>query len=270
LARGQLEEAETALAIIGDHGIRTTMSHPLLLEVRARLRLAQHRPKEALEDALKAGQILESEFGVVNPGVVAWRSTAALAEFARGRRERAEQLVTDELESAQGLGVTRVVIRDLRVLGQIVGGTTGIELLEQAVELADAGPVRLESMIALVDLGAALRRAKKRAAAREPLRKALELSSRGGATTIAERAMVELSSTGARPRRTMLTGVESLTPSERRVADLAAREMTTRMVAYALFITPKTVEFHLRNIYQKLNISSRAELADALGYGAAA
>jgi DNA-binding CsgD family transcriptional regulator len=125
-------------------------------------------------------------------------------------------------------------------------------------------------MIALVNLGAALRRAKKRAAAREPLRKAVELSSRGGATAIAERALLELSSTGARPRRLMLSGVESLTPSERRVADLAAREKTTRMVAEALFITPKTVEFHLRNIYQKLSIRSRAELADVLGHEAAA
>jgi DNA-binding CsgD family transcriptional regulator len=62
----------------------------------------------------------------------------------------------------------------------------------------------------------------------------------------------------------MLSGVESLTPSERRVADLAAQGLTTRQVAQALFVTPKTVEYHLRHTYQKLDIGSRTELTEAL------
>ena len=65
----------------------------------------------------------------------------------------------------------------------------------------------------------------------------------------------------------MLSGVESLTPRERRVADLAAEGLTTRQIAEALFVTPKTVEFHLRRTYQKLDISSRTQLADALAAG---
>ena len=75
---------------------------------------------------------------------------------------------------------------------------------------------------------------------------------------------MELTAAEARPRRTMLSGLESLTPAERRVADVAAQEMTTREIAEALFITPKTVEYHLRHIYQKLHVSSRSELATAL------
>jgi DNA-binding CsgD family transcriptional regulator len=62
----------------------------------------------------------------------------------------------------------------------------------------------------------------------------------------------------------MLSGVESLTPSEHRVGELASRGLTTRQIAESLYITPKTVEFHLRNIYQKLDVSSRGELADAI------
>lgn len=261
--RGQLEHAERALAISGDGQIRTTTSHPFLLEARAQLRLAQRRPADALSDALQAGDILESEHGVTNPGVIAWRSTAALAEIALGRCDRAEALAAQELERAQHSGVTRVVIRDLRVLG-LAGAKSGIELLEQAVHTAEHHPARLEGILALVDLGAALRRANRRTAAREPLRKALELSYRGGATFVAERARMELTAAGARPRRTMLSGLESLTPAERRVADVAAQEMTTREIAEALFITPKTVEYHLRHIYQKLHVSSRSELATAL------
>jgi DNA-binding CsgD family transcriptional regulator len=61
-----------------------------------------------------------------------------------------------------------------------------------------------------------------------------------------------------------LIGVESLTPSERRVADLATQGLTTRQMAEALFVTPKTVEYHLRHTYRKLDISSRAQLADVL------
>jgi DNA-binding CsgD family transcriptional regulator len=159
------------------------------------------------------------------------------------------------------------VIRDLRILGLAERGRRGIELLTEAVEAGDHQPPRLEQIIALIDLGAARRRANQRAAAREPLRRALDLSYRGGATALAERARTELAATGARPRRVVLSGVESLTPSERRVAGLAAKGLTNGEIAEALFITPKTVEFHLRHSYRKLEISGRGELADALGDG---
>jgi DNA-binding CsgD family transcriptional regulator len=62
----------------------------------------------------------------------------------------------------------------------------------------------------------------------------------------------------------MLSGVESLTPSERRVAKLAAQGLTTRQIAEALFVTPKTVEFHLRHTYQKLDVNSREKLAELM------
>jgi DNA-binding CsgD family transcriptional regulator len=169
--------------------------------------------------------------------------------------------------STPGPPVGRVVIRDLRILGLAERGRRGIELLSEAVPAGDEIPTRLEQILALIDLGAALRRANQRAAAREPLRRALDLSHRGGATAIAQRARTALAATGARPRRVMLSGVESLTPSERRIAGLAAQGLTTRGIAEALFITPKTVEFHLRHSYRKLEISGRGELADALGDG---
>ncbi len=262
--RGQFEKAETALALIDDEHLSTTLSHPLLLEVRARLRLGQRRPSEALDDATRAGEMLESNFGVNNPGAVAWRSTAALAEIALGRPERAQELAGAELASAERIGVTRIIIRDLRVLGLAVGGRDGIALLEKAVDVAEHAPPRLEGILARVDLGAALRRARRREAARGPLRKALELSHRGGAPEVAKRARMELVAAGARPRRMALSGPDSLTPGERRVADLARQQMTTRMIADTLFIAPKTVEYHLRHIYQKLGVRSRSELAAAL------
>ena len=122
LMRGQLEQAEHALALIADEELEASIHHPFLLEVRAQVRLAQRRPDEALEDALAAGHALESDFGVTNPGACAWRSTAALAQLAMGYSDRAEELAADELRLAQASGVTRIVVRDLRVLGLAVRG----------------------------------------------------------------------------------------------------------------------------------------------------
>jgi DNA-binding CsgD family transcriptional regulator len=92
----------------------------------------------------------------------------------------------------------------------------------------------------------------------------MEIARRCGAIPLAERARDELRATGARPRRLALSGVQSLTPSELRVAKLAATGATNRNIAQQLFVTLPTVETHLRHVFQKLDLTSRAEIADAL------
>jgi DNA-binding NarL/FixJ family response regulator len=267
--QGRLDEAETALSLLDHPSVVESVNAPFLLEARSQLRLAEMRPEDALVDAVQAGRLLQSIVGAVSPGVLPWRSSAALAHLALGETSRAWDLAAEELELARRAGVTRIVIRDLRVQGLTLRGNEGIELLRQAVETGDGYGRRLEHIQALIDLGAALRRANRRAAARDPLTRALNLAAHGGLSVLAERARTELQASGARARRSMLSGPEALTPSQRRVADLAAQGLTTRMIAEALFITPKTVEFHLRQIYQKLDISSRAELAALLDEDAA-
>jgi DNA-binding CsgD family transcriptional regulator len=147
----------------------------------------------------------------------------------------------------------------------VEGGSSGEKLLHESVEILAESQWRLEHAKALVELGAALRRGNKRSDSREFLRQGLELAHKLGATALEERAQTELAATGARPRRLMLSGLESLTPSERRVAEMAAENMTNKDIAQALFVTPKTVEVHLSSVYRKLEISSRAQLPDALG-----
>lgn len=139
-----------------------------------------------------------------------------------------------------------------------------LELFEKAVEVLKESPAYLEYAKALVDLGAALRKAGHRNDARPPLRHALDLATRCGAVTLADRASAELVTAGARRRRTALTGPGALTPSERRVADLAANGQTNRQIAQTLFVTPKTVEVHLSNCYRKLSVTSRVQLPGAL------
>jgi DNA-binding CsgD family transcriptional regulator len=82
---------------------------------------------------------------------------------------------------------------------------------------------------------------------------------------LAARAREELVSAGARPRRERLSGVEALTASERRVAQMAAAGMTNREIAQALFVTIKAVAFHLTHVYEKLDVAGRAHLPAALG-----
>jgi DNA-binding CsgD family transcriptional regulator len=117
---------------------------------------------------------------------------------------------------------------------------------------------------ALAELGSGLRRAGRRAEARAVLAEARELAHRCGARGLEDQVHEELVVAGARPRRIALSGLDALTASERRVADLAAQGMRNRDIAQALFVTLKTVETHLGRIYAKLGIRSRSQLADAL------
>ena len=129
---------------------------------------------------------------------------------------------------------------------------------------SSARPRAASSPASLVELGAALRRRGERVAAREPLRRALDIAAAGGLVATAERAREELRVTGAKVRRPESTGLESLTPSERRIVDLAAGGASNPEIAQALFVTVKTVEMHLGNAYRKLEISSRRQLAPLL------
>ncbi len=97
----------------------------------------------------------------------------------------------------------------------------------------------------------------------------MEFAQRCGATALSRRAHDELVAAGARPRRLVVSGVEALTASERRVADLAADGLTNREIAQALFVTEKTVEGHLSHVYMKLDVKSRSQLPAALGARAA-
>src|SRR4029079_11740324 len=132
------------------------------------------------------------------------------------------------------------------------------------VEVLAGANARLEHARALVELGAALRRGNHRSEAREVLREGVELAHRAGAPALVERGNDELAATGARPRKLVVSGLDSLTASERRVAELAARELSNKEIAQALFVTVKTVEVHLSSVYRKLQISSRAALPQGI------
>ena len=198
------------------------------------------------------------------PGYLHWRSEAALAYLLLGEQDEAQALATEEVELARAFGGQRALGIALRAAGIIEGGAAGEELLREAVAAHEQAGVKLDHARSLVDLGALLRRANKRSEARDVLRQALDIAHRLGARPLAERAETELRATGARPRRVVLTGLEALTASERRVAELAAQDLTNREIAQQLFVTARTVEGHLTSVFRKLRITSREELSAAL------
>jgi DNA-binding CsgD family transcriptional regulator/tetratricopeptide (TPR) repeat protein len=230
---------------------------------RARVLLASGDVVRGLEETRQAGADFEA-LGGRNPALMPWRSQAAFALLELDQQDEARRLAADELELARSWGSPRALGGTLRVAGLVEGRADGLALLEEAVDVLADSSAKLEHAKARTELGAALRRANRRSQAREHLRRGLELATICGATPLATRAETELLATGARPRRISLSGVESLTPSERRVAEMAAEGPTNREIAQALFVTPKTVEVHLSSVYRKLGISSRSQLADAL------
>jgi DNA-binding CsgD family transcriptional regulator len=262
--RGEQQAAADALGRVASGEELPQTVHLLSFRnSRARLWILQGRTQEGLAELLALGRRYEA-VGGRNPAMHPWRSQAALALLELGEREEARRLAAEEVELARQWGAPRALGKALRTVGLIEGGKTGLALLREAVDVLEASPAALERAHALTELGAALRRANRRREAREPLRRGLELAHGCGAKPLAERAHTELLATGARPRRLVLTGVEALTPSERRVAAMAADGMTNREIAQALFVTPSTVEVHLSSVYRKLEISARSQLPEAL------
>jgi DNA-binding CsgD family transcriptional regulator len=235
-----------------------------ILDARARVLLARNDPHAALETWREAGAIAAA-MGVRNPAFVPWRTGAAEAAMRIGERAEARALADEAVALARGHGSARAIGITLTARGTVERGRAALRWLEEAVAVLEDSPARLDLARALVQLGTVLRVAGRRADAREPLRRGLDLADRCGGTVLVARAREELVAAGGRPRRTRLWGTESLTPSERRVAGLVASGMTNREAAEALFVTKKAVEYHLGNVYRKLEVRGRDELADALG-----
>ncbi len=265
--QGELDAAEQALAPLDSEAESGSITAAVLRVARGRLRVEQGRVAEGLEDFLAVGLAL-TRAQIACPSYLPWRSQAALAHLALGEREPARRLAEEEVELAQAFGTPRALGAAKRAAGVVAGGDRGASLLREAIDAFDRGDSTVERARSLADLGALLRRRNRRTEARELLREALDAAHRAGAKPLARQAETELRATGARPRRVVLTGLDSLTSSERRIAELASQGLTNREIAQTLFITARTVEGHLTSVFRKLMLDSRDELPAALASGA--
>jgi DNA-binding CsgD family transcriptional regulator len=261
--RGAYDQANHELEPLATELQRTSQTAAVLRHARARLRIAQRRFGEALADLQAVGEIA-TRTNAPSPCYLPWRSEAALAELTLGESNTARSLSEEELQLARAFGAPRALGVALRAAGLVAGGQRGEALLREAVEVLDGPDTRLEQARALADLGALLRRNNRRVDARLVLRQAVDAAQHAGAEPLASYAETELRATGAKPRRVLLTGLEALTASERRIAELAGEGHTNSEIAQTLFVTTRTVESHLTHVFQKLHINARTELPSAL------
>ncbi|WP_456823668.1 helix-turn-helix transcriptional regulator, partial [Cellulomonas sp. P5_E12] len=181
-----------------------------------------------------------------------------------GRDDEAHALATSLTERAELKGQPWSLARAARAAGLTCPDTVVDVCFSVALAYHGHTPDDFETARTELAYGSRLRRLKRRVDARPHLRVALATFERLGSVPWADQAAAELRATGETAQRRSSTGLDHLTPQELQVARMLAGGRTTREAAAALFLSPKTIEYHLRNVYLKLGVRSRAELADAI------
>ncbi len=263
--RGSLDEADAAARLVpsgqDDPAMYTAWN---LWQARGELRLAQGRYADAVTELRRV------QDAAIASGRRRWARLAPEAALIRalvgnGERDEALARAQAEVASARARGIATMEGEALIALGLARDGD--LETFAAAVDVTARSPSTYLKARAAFEFGAALRRANQRADARRHLAAARDYAHRVDATALAHRAAEELTIAGGRPRRIALSGVEALTPSERRVAEHAARGLSNRDIAETLFVTRKTVEYQLGGAFSKLGIRSRTQLAGVLWPG---
>jgi DNA-binding CsgD family transcriptional regulator len=181
-----------------------------------------------------------------------------------GRREDAEAILPPFVAAASAKAQPWSIARARRAEALLAEDAAAPALFEQALVAHAQTPDVFEQARTHLAYGERLRRSRGRVLARAQLRAALETFEKLGAAPWAERARTELAATGETLRRRDPSTLDELTPQELQIALLLSTGKTTRQAAAALFLSPKTIEYHLRHVYLKLGIHSREELAGAL------
>ncbi|MGS0685503.1 helix-turn-helix transcriptional regulator [Nakamurella sp. GG22] len=258
--RGDLVGAREVL-VRADRAAPGSDGDLLLRRAETEVLLGEARWEQALAAANRLAAVRRR---VMNSAWAPSSSLRARALVGLGRYDEAASAASDGVAAARVWGAGSTVGAALRVLAlalDAAGSASSIGVFEEAVTLLEASPARLELARAEFGLGGALRRRGQVVAARPHLARAAELASLCGATGLAALASTELRVAGGRPRQRAVSGIDALTPSERRAAELAALGRTNRAIAQELYVTPKTVEVHLSSAYRKLGVTSRGELA---------
>lgn len=275
LGRGELaqEHAKESLALTESHGVTVTSVyalHALGLEALAR------------GDAELAGEWLDRAQRVAgavryNRGAVPFGADRVEAHARAGRADAAHVALEELADAAGGGRWAQAVLARCR--GILAAGGEYEDHFEAALAHHEHDGQPWERGRTLLAYGERLRRDRRRADAREMLVDALATFDRLGSAPWAERARIELRATGqstpagvvadtgpAEPSAEDLeaAGLEELTPHELQIARLVAYGMTNREVAAKLFLSPKTIEYHLSAIYRKLDLRSRTQLAKLL------
>lgn len=260
--RGEEEACRTraAQAIAGCDAVGGTAMGMWPRAALGHLELALGRPEEALGPLAACARAAE-QIGMRQPSVVQWAADYIEALVRVGRDEEATAALVF-LQDGSPTGWSSGSLARCR--GLLTPGEKGERLLARSAEIFDAAGARAEAARSQLCLGERLRRGRQRRAARGPLQAALDVFEGAGARPWALRASGELRATGQQATRSHPDARDELTPHEHRVALLVASGRTNPEVAAELYVTRKTVEHHLSQIYRKLGLRSRTELAREL------
>ena len=259
IERGELMEAESVLRDAQSLLAPTPAINAYVVLARGRLHLHRKDIDAAMQD-LDAVENIVGDFGESNPTMLPWRSLAGVIAHLAGDAVRSRSLIGEEIRLAQLFEVPIPFGVSLRRRALTETGEQALGTLREAITVLQSTEASLELARAHASLGRGLRRAGQRVEARAQLGIGLDLAHRCGATGVEADIREELAAAGGRPRRSALTGVESLTPTELRVAQFAAQGMSNSGIAEQTFVARTTVAWHLRNIYRKLAIESREQL----------
>ena len=257
------DEAEQLLDSAGMLGpIPPNILLTAALGSRGRLRLAQGDAARAVEDLASACE-RNRAWGRARLEPP-WRPLLAEALVLSDRVGEATEEAMSYTARAAEWGTRRGLGHAARMRALVAPRAASITLLEEARAHLAASNARLELARCLVELGARTRAGGERRAARAILRDAHDAAHVCGATALCEQARAELLLAGGRPRPPVGAGAASLSPAERRVAELAAEGATNRDIGRHRYLSPKTVEMHLRSVYRKVDIPGRGHLAAGL------
>jgi DNA-binding CsgD family transcriptional regulator len=255
--RAHAAEALTLCAELGTHLFEIWATRAL-----GELELGLGRASVAIEHLEDCNARLEAQ-GIQDVDLVP--NAELIDAYLRvGRRADAERLVHELDVEASRKGQPWSLARAARSRGLVATEDEFQNHFDNAVKLHAQTPDVFELGITRLAYGGRLRRQRQRTRARNELRMGLEIFEGLGADPWAEMARGELLATGETARRRGGSATDTLTRQELRIAQILASGKTTRETAAALFLSPKTIEYHLRSIYGKLGVNSRGELTLAI------
>ncbi|WP_328680848.1 AAA family ATPase [Streptomyces sp. NBC_00322] len=262
--RGDARRAEEVLDLIRRPRLDqfALESHTYMMS-RARTRAALGDLEGALDHLVRCGDSL-AEAGICNPVLAPWWYDAARLLAELGRHGEGRDVVDRVAPAVRRWGTSRA--RGMLALagGVLTPGDSGIDELTEAARLLDNSPGRLEHARAEYLLGRRLLERGDAESARERLRRSIDIAVLCGDRLLLDQAVPALGAAGGRLRRGTESPTDALSGSERQVAERAVAGATNREIAEALFLTQRTVEFHLTSVYRKLGIRGRRELAAVL------
>ena len=256
------DEAGLSRLIEGSQSLAIARNEGVVLTFSEHARAVLHNGLGQYEAALAPAESASARDELC---VSVWSLPELIEAAARsGRTDRAAAALEQLIERTRAAGTELALGIEARSRALLNEGDTAEELYREAIDRLSRTAVRTELARAHLLYGEWLRRQARRVDARYQLRTAHDMFLAIGMTAFADRAGVELLATGERVRKRTVETQDELTPQEMQIARLASDGHTNPEIGSQLFLSRRTVEWHLRKVFDKLDVRSRRELPKAL------